>query len=187
VPILRIIIAVTGASGSIYARSLLEAARDKDIETHLIVTEAAKKVIKHELSGVEKLSDLADYVYDPDDLEAPLASGSFRMDGMVIVPASMKTIGAIANGYDSNLVTRAADVQLKERNLLILVPRETPLHTIHLENMAKLSMLGAVILPAMPAFYHNPRNIEELVNFITGKILDQLGVPNEMFKRWGSS
>lgn len=181
---LKLIIAVTGASGSIYAETLLKTAKNMNIETHLIVSKAAEKVIKHELGDVLKIKELANFTYKPDDLEAPLASGSFVVDGMVIVPASMKTIGALAHGYNSNLVTRAADVQLKERRPLIIVPRETPVHTIHLENMAKLSTLGAVILPAMPAFYHKPTTIEELVNFITGKIFDQLGITNDLFRRW---
>ena len=184
---MKLIVAVTGASGSIYAESLLKTAKNMQIESHLIVSKAAEKVIKHELGDVKKLEELANFSYNPEDLEAPLASGSFIVNGMIIVPASMKTIGALAHGYNSNLVTRAADVQLKERRPLVIVPRETPLHAIHLENMAKLSTLGAVILPAMPAFYHEPTTIDDLVNFITGKILDQLSVPNELFKRWTGS
>ncbi|MCW4049226.1 MAG: UbiX family flavin prenyltransferase [Candidatus Bathyarchaeota archaeon] len=184
---MKIIVAVTGASGTIYAKSLLEAAKSHGLETHLIVTDAAKKVAKHEIGGVNSLMELADHSYKPDDLEAPIASGSFRVDAMVIVPATMKTIGALAHGYNSNLVTRAADVQLKERRPLIIVPRETPLHAIHLENMAKLSTVGAVILPAMPGFYHDPQSVDDLVRFITGKIMDQLGIPNNIYKRWGEA
>lgn len=184
---MKLIVAVTGASGSVYAENLLKTAKKMEIETHLIISKAAEKVIKHELGSVNELKGLSDYIYGPDDLESPLASGSFVVNGMIIVPASMKTIGALAHGYNSNLVTRAADVQLKERRPLIIVPRETPLHAIHLENMAKLSTLGAVILPAMPAFYHEPATIDDLVNFITGKILDQLGVPNELYKRWAGA
>jgi 4-hydroxy-3-polyprenylbenzoate decarboxylase len=181
---LKLIVAVTGASGSIYADSFLKTAKKMEIEIHLIVSKAAEKVVTHELGNVKAFMELADYIYEPDDLEAPLASGSFAVNGMVIIPASMKTIAALANGYNSNLVTRAADVQLKEKRKLIIVPRETPLHAIHLENMAKLSTVGAVILPAMPAFYHRPTTIDDLVNFIIGKVLDQLGVQNELFKRW---
>jgi len=182
---LRLVVAVTGASGSIYAKNFLEAAKSHGIETHLIVTEAGKTVVGHELGGVEKLTVVADHTYNPQDLEAPLASGSFRVDGMVIVPATMKTVAALANGYNANLVTRAADVHLKERRPLIMVPRETPLHAVHLENMARLSRLGAVILPAMPGFYHHPESVDDLANFISGKILDQLGVPNNLYRRWG--
>jgi 4-hydroxy-3-polyprenylbenzoate decarboxylase len=181
----RLVVAVTGASGSIYAKNFLEAAKSQGIETHLIVTEAGKTVAGHELGKTEKLTELADFTYEPDDLEAPLASGSFRVDGMVIVPATMKTVAALAHGYNDNLVTRAADVHLKEHRPLILVPRETPLHAIHLENMARLSRLGAVILPAMPGFYHHPESIDDLASFISGKILDQLGVPNNLYRRWG--
>ena len=182
---MRLVVAVTGASGSIYAKNFLEAAKSHGIETHLIVTEAGKTVVGHELGGVEKLTVVADHTYNPQDLEAPLASGSFRVDGMVIVPATMKTVAALANGYNANLVTRAADVHLKERRPLIMVPRETPLHAVHLENMARLSRLGAVILPAMPGFYHHPESVDDLANFISGKILDQLGVPNNLYRRWG--
>ena len=185
-PGVRLIVAVTGASGSIYAKNFLEAAKSQDIETHLIITEAGKTVAGHELGDAETLKELADFNYEPDDLEAPLASGSFRVDGMVIVPATMKTVAALAHGYNANLVTRAADVQLKERRPLILVPRETPLHAVHLENMATLSRIGAVMLPAMPGFYHRPETVDNLASFISGKILDQLGVPNNLYRRWGS-
>jgi 4-hydroxy-3-polyprenylbenzoate decarboxylase len=184
-PSLKLVVAVTGASGSIYAKNFLEAAKSHGIETYLIVTEAGKTVAGHELGGVEKLTAIADHIYNPNDLEAPLASGSFRVDGMVIVPATMKTVAALAHGYNANLVTRAADVHIKERRPLIVVPRETPLHAVHLENMARLSRLGAVILPAMPGFYHHPESVDDLASFISGKILDQLGVPNNLYRRWG--
>jgi 4-hydroxy-3-polyprenylbenzoate decarboxylase len=182
---MRLVVAVTGASGTIYAHNFLEAAKSHGIETHLIVTEAGKTVAKHELGGIERLTDLADFTFEPQDLEAPLASGSFRVDGMVIVPATMKTVSALAHGYNANLVTRAADVHLKERMPLVVVPRETPLHAVHLDNMARLSRLGAVILPAMPGFYHHPESVDDLASFISGKILDQLGVPNKLYRRWG--
>lgn len=184
---MELIIAVTGASGIIYAKSLLESLKQHEINTHLIISEAAEKVAKHELEDIKQLEKLATNVYPPDNLEAPIASGSYQVDAMIIIPASMKTIGALASGYTHNLITRAADVQLKERRKLIVVPRETPLHTIHLENLTKLSQVGAVILPAMPGFYHNPETIEDLVNLITGKILDQLGIPNQVYNRWKQS
>ena len=184
---MELIIAVTGASGIIYAKSLLDALKQHEINTHLIISEAAEKVAKHELEDIKQLEKLATNVYPPDNLEAPIASGSYQVDAMIIIPASMKTIGALASGYTHNLITRAADVQLKERRKLIVVPRETPLHTIHLENLNKLSQVGAVILPAMPGFYHNPETIEDLVNLITGKILDQLGIPNQVYNRWKQS
>jgi len=181
----KLVVAVTGASGSIYAENFLRAAKSQGIETHLIVTDAGKTVVGHELGDSETLTGLADFTYEPNDLEAPLASGSIRVDGMVIVPATMKTVAALAHGYNANLVTRAADVHLKEGRPLIVVPRETPLHAVHLENMARLGRLGAVILPAMPGFYHNPESIDDLASFISGKILDQLGVPNKLYRRWG--
>jgi 4-hydroxy-3-polyprenylbenzoate decarboxylase len=181
---MRLVVAITGASGILYSQNFLEAARNHGIETHLIISEAAKLVAKHENVKIEELMALSDYYYTPKNLEAPLSSGSYRMDGMVIIPCSMKTLGALANGYAENLVIRAAEVQLKEKRPLILVPRETPLHTIHLENMSKLSRIGVVILPAMPGFYHNPKKLEHLADFITGKILDQLEIDNEKFKRW---
>ncbi len=184
---MKLIVAVTGASGLIYALSFLKAARKHDIETLLIITESARKVAKHEIKDIELLTKLASRTFEPNELTASIASGSFKVDGMVIVPSSMKTISALAHGYADNLVTRAADVQLKERRPLIIVPRETPLHASHLENMAKLSSLGAIILPAMPGFYHKPNSIKELVDFISGKILDQLGVENKLYKRWGSA
>lgn len=184
---MKLIVAVTGASGIIYALSFMKAAKKHDIKTHLIVTDSAKTVAEHEIGEIQPLFDLANHVYDPNELSAGIASGSYPIDGMVIVPASMKTIAALATGFSDNLVTRTADVQLKERRPLIVVPRETPLHTVHLENMAKLSSLGAVILPAMPGFYHKPEGIDDLVDFISGKILDQLRIKNKMFTRWGSA
>ena len=184
---MKLIVAVTGASGIVYAVSFLKAAKQHKIETHLIITDSAKTVAGHEIGDSKQITALANHVYDPDDMSVGIASGSYPVYGMVIVPASMKTIAALATGFTDNLVTRAADVQLKERRPLIVVPRETPLHTVHLENMAKLSSLGAVILPAMPGFYHKPESINDLVEFIAGKILDQLGVENNLYTRWGSA
>ncbi|MFC1803343.1 UbiX family flavin prenyltransferase [Thermoproteota archaeon] len=184
---MKLVVAVTGASGIIYAVNFLKASNKHDIETHLIITDSAKVIAKHEMGGIEQLVKLSKHVYCPDDMSAGIASGSYPVDGMVIVPSSMKTIAALANGFTDNLVTRAADVQLKERRPLVIVPRETPIHAVHLENMAKLSQLGATILPAMPGFYHNPKSIDDLVDFISGKILDQLGVSNKLYSRWDST
>jgi len=183
---MKVVVAVTGASGTIYAKGFLEAAKEHGIETHLIITDSGEMVAKHELGGVHGLVKLAHSVYDHKDLLTGIASGSHDVDAMVIVPCTMKSVSAIAHGFADNLVTRAADVQLKEGRSLILVPRETPVHAIHLENMAKLAHMGAVILLAMPGFYHYPKSVQDLVDFITGKILDQLGVKNKMYKRWGS-
>ncbi len=184
---MKLIVAVTGASGIVYALRFMKALKDQDIETHLTVTDSAKSVAAHEIGDIKQLTSLATHLYSPDDMLAGIASGSYPVDGMIIVPSSMKTIAALANGFADNLVTRAADVQLKERRPLIVVPRETPLHAVHLENMAKLSRLGATILPAMPGFYHKPETIDDLVDFIAGKILDQLGIEHSLFTRWGSA
>ena len=181
---MRLIVAVTGASGVIYAKRLLEELRDRDVEIHLIVSDAGRLVAEEELGGVEALEALADRVYDPNDLRAPPTSGSFRVDGMVIVPASMKTVAAIANGYADNLITRAADVQIKEGRRLIVVPRETPLSPIHLRNLLRLSLMGVRVLPASPAFYHKPESVRGLVDFIVGKILEQLGFSHDLYRPW---
>lgn len=182
---MRIIIAITGASGVIYGIRLLEILASRDVETYLIVSETAKKIIsietEHDPTYIESL---ATRVFSNDDMTAPIASGSFKFDAMVIIPCSMKTLGMIANGIADNLITRAADVAIKEGRKLILVPRETPLSAIHLENMLKLAKLGVVILPACPAFYHEPSKIRDLVDFIIGKVLDQLGIEHSLFKRW---
>jgi len=185
---MRLVIAITGCSGVVYGVRLLEACRKLGVETDLIVSQAAEKLLKLELGkNVKDIRRLATRNYSQDDLEAPLASGSVRTDGMVIAPCSMKTLGAIASGVADNLITRAADVTLKEDRPLVLVPRETPLNLIHLENMVKLRCAGATILPAMPGFYHRPKEISELVDFIVGKILDTLGVENQLYQRWCGS
>ena len=182
---MRLVVAITGASGIIYGKRFIEELKSRDIEVHLVVSDAAKKVADAELGEVDWAS-LSPHIYKPDELTAPIASGSFPIDAMVIVPATMKTIGALANGYCDDLISRAADVQLKEGRGLMIVPRETPLHAIHLENMAKLNRMGVTILPAMPAFYHKPKTMEQLVDFIVGKMLDQLGIEHELYRRWGS-
>jgi len=181
---MRLIVAVTGASGVIYAKRLLEELRKRDVEIHLIVSDAGRLVAEEELGGMEALEALADRVYDLSDLMASPTSGSFKVDGMVIVPASMKTVAAIANGYADNLITRAADVQIKEGRRLIVVPRETPLSPIHLRNLYRLSLLGVRVLPASPAFYHKPESVRELVDFIVGKILEQLGFSHDLYRPW---
>jgi 4-hydroxy-3-polyprenylbenzoate decarboxylase len=183
---MEIIVGITGASGVIYGKRLLEVLREKKIRVHLVISESAERVIEHEIGDRGLLERSAWRVYNPRDLGAPLTSGSFKVDRMVIVPASMKTIAAIASGYCENLIARAADVQIKERRPLIIVPRETPLNAIHLENMAKLSRLGVAILPAMPGFYHHPKSIGDLVDFVVGKILEQLNIDHDLYARWGS-
>ena len=182
------IVAITGASGVIYGKRLLEVLREKNIETHLIISRAGEKIIEHEL-GITKseLERLSNYAYEEDDLAAPLASGSFLTDGMIIIPCSTKTLAGIAHGYSENLILRAAEVSLKERRKLILVPRETPLSVVHLRNLLELSTQGVIIIPAMPAFYHKPKNISGLVDFIVGKVLDSLGIKHELFERYSKS
>jgi 4-hydroxy-3-polyprenylbenzoate decarboxylase len=182
---MKIILAITGASGVAYG---LELARSlKGHELHMVITSTAKGIMDEEAGGskpaMAELSKLGT-IHDEHSFDSPLASGSFLFDAMVVCPCSMKTLAAIANGYSSNLVARAADVSLKEHRKLILVPRETSLNAIHLENMLKLSKLGVVVLPASPAFYSKPKSINELVNFIVGRVLDQLGIPNKKYKRW---
>jgi len=184
-PGLRLVVAVTGASGTIYGRRLLEILHEKKIETHLIVSRAAEKVIKHELgTGKKDLERLATQVYDEDDLTAPLMSGSFKTDGMVIIPCSMKTLAGITHGFADNLIVRAADVTLKEKRPLVVVPRETPLSIVHLRNMLEAAKIGVFMVPAMPAFYHRPEKIDDLVNFIVGRVLDCLGIEHRLFKRY---
>lgn len=179
------IVAVTGASGSIYARHLLEQLKRGGHDTILLVSDEAKNVIKHENEDLQKLAELATQTYSEHDLDSPASSGSMKTAGMVVVPCSMKTISCIAHGLSGNAITRAADVTLKERRPLILVPRETPLSIIHLRNLVRVAEAGAVVLPAMPAFYTKPKTIEDMVDFVVGRILDQLNVPHSLFKRWG--
>jgi len=182
---LRLIVAITGASGVVYGKRLLEVLKEKRVETHLIVSKAAEKVIEHELEMTKKdMERLASHVYSVDDLSAPLMSGSFQTDGMIIIPCTMKTLAGIASGYSDNLILRAADVALKERRKLIVVPRETPLSVVHLRSMLEVAKLGIFVVPAMPAYYHKPKRIDDLVDFVVGKVLDCLGLEHKLFKRW---
>jgi 4-hydroxy-3-polyprenylbenzoate decarboxylase len=177
-----LIVAITGASGVVYGKRLLEVLREKKVETHLVVSKAAESVIEHELGMTKKdLERLARHVYCVDDLSAPFMSGSFRTDGMVIIPCSMKTLAGVAHGFSDNLVLRAADVTLKEGRRLVVVPRETPLSVVHLRNMLVVARLGVAVIPAMPAYYHRPKRIDDLVDFVVGKVLDCLGVEHRLF------
>lgn len=180
-----IVIGFSGASGIIYGIRLLEVLHSNNIQTYLIISEWAKKNIVIETpKTLEYVKSLSSVNYDNSKLDASVSSGSFLHDGMVIVPCSMKSLSSIANGYDDTLISRAASVTLKESRKLILVPRETPLSKIHLENMIKVQEAGAIILPAMPGFYHNPSSIDQIVDHLVGKILDQLKIKHELFKRW---
>lgn len=180
-----IVVAITGASGVIYGIRLLEALKDLNIENSLVISDAGKTVIESETSySVEDVIALADEYYDFDDLTASINSGSFKFESVAIVPCSMKTLSSIANGYGANTITRVADVCLKERRRIVIVPRETPLRSAHLQNMLTLSQEGAVILPAMPGFYSDHDTVDDQIDFIVGKILDSLKIENNLFKRW---
>ncbi|MDF9844292.1 MULTISPECIES: flavin prenyltransferase UbiX [unclassified Paenibacillus] len=182
---MRIVVAITGASGSIYGYSLIRSLHQLGVETYIIATGAGENVLGYEC-GI-KLQELEQYgtVLSNTDLFAPVASGSFKTDGMVIIPCSMNTLGAIANGMGDTLLNRAASVVLKERRRLVIVPRETPLHLIHLENMLRLARAGADIVPASPGFYNHPTEIWELVNFMNARVLDAFGIEHQLMKRWG--
>jgi len=181
----KIIIGITGASGVIYGIRLLEILNKLKIETHLILTNSAKKVLKHETHYTEKkIISMATHHHDESDIAASLASGSFKTDAMVIIPCSAKTLAGIATGYSTNLVLRAAEVCIKERRKLVLVPRETPVSYIQLKNMLHVTTAGAIVLPASPGFYHKPKNVNNLVDYVVGKVLDSLDIEHEIFKRW---
>lgn len=183
----KIIVGISGASGVIYGIRLLETLSKLDIETHLIMTQAALKNLKIETNfKKDEIESKASYVYDVENISAPIASGSFKVDGMVIAPCSIKTLSAIANSYSENLLIRAADVILKERRRLILLVRETPLHGGHLELMIKVTQMGGIIMPPVPAFYHLPKTIDDLINQTVGKVLDLFEINHNLFKRWGS-
>jgi flavin prenyltransferase len=182
-----LIVGITGGSGVIYGVKLIESLKSLNLETHLIISEWGEKTIKIETNiNIDYVKNLATRYYDNKNMAAPVSSGSFKTKGMVIIPCSMKTLASIANGLDDSLISRAASVCIKEGRKLVVVPRETPLSKIHLENMVKLSELGITILPAMPGFYFRPNTIDDLLSHIVGKVLDQFDIDNNMFKRWGS-
>lgn len=182
---MRIIVGITGASGALYGMALLRTLKDLGHEVHCTVSEYGWKVLEHECAVTEKdVKPLVAVLHPVEDVTASIASGSFRADAMCVAPCSMRTLGAIANGLAGNLLCRAADVMLKERKNLVLAVRETPLSPIHLENMLKLARIGVGIVPASPGFYHHPKSIDDLVAIMTGRILDSMGIENEMFARW---
>ena len=184
----RIIVGISGASGSAYGYMALQALRSiGGVETHLVLTGAARRTIELETEmSASDFEALADVAHRDDDLAAAISSGSFLTDGMLVVPCSMKSASAIAYSNNSNLLVRAADVCLKERRRLVLIVRETPLHLGHLRTLALLAEIGAVILPPIPAMYANPRSVDDIVAHTVGKALDQFGIANELFKRWRS-
>lgn len=181
----KLVLAITGASGAIYGIKLLEEAQKNKVETHLVISRWAKETIETETSyRVEQVKQMSSFCYEEDNLAAPISSGSFKWDGMVVAPCSMKTLSGIANGYTEGLIIRAADVAIKEKRPLVLLPRETPLNPIHLENMLKLARLGVSIMPPMPAFYSRPETIDDVVNQTIGRVMDQFGLENTLVKRW---
>jgi polyprenyl P-hydroxybenzoate/phenylacrylic acid decarboxylase-like protein len=182
----RLIVGVTGSSAPQLGYALLRALRALDaVEVHLVVSPGAACSIAAEMDATPELfTELADVVYDAGDLAAAISSGSFQTMGMVIMPCSMRSLAAIATGNTSDLLVRAADVCLKERRRLVVVPRETPLNLIHLRNMETITLAGGTILPPMPAFYHRPKTIEDLLNQTVGKVLDQFGIEHHLFERW---
>ena len=185
---MRLVIGISGASGAIYGIRALEALRNAGVETHLVLTRAARETIRIEtdLSAVD-VERLATQTYMIDDPTAKLAGGSFHTDGMIVIPCSMKTLGGVATGYADNLLLRAAEVTMKERRPLVLVVRETPLSLIDLENMAKVARAGATVLPAMPAFHNRPKTVDDLVNHVVGKAFDVLGISHNLAPRWSGS
>jgi len=184
----RIIVGITGASGVIYGITLLRLLREQKIETHLILSEAGKKNIGIETAyTVAETEALADAVYDNADMTSAPASGSFLTEGMAVVPCTIKTLSGIANSYTENLLIRAADVTLKEKRILVLAVRETPLHKGHLRLMSMAADMGAVILPPVPSFYHHPQTIDDIIRQTVGKIFDCLGIEHHLFRRWGQT
>ena len=181
----RIIVGLSGATGSIYGVRLLERLREMEVETHLVISRWGARTLAHETPYTrEFVESLATTVYPPGDMGAAISSGSFRTDGMIVAPCSAKTLAAIAHGVGDNLIHRAADVILKERRKLVLAIREAPLSEIHLENMLKLSRMGVVILPPLPAFYNHPRTIDDLVDHTVARMLDSFGLDVQGAARW---
>lgn len=182
---MRLIVGMTGATGAIYGVRLLERLRESAVETHLVISRWGARTLLHETPySKEQVEALATTAYAPGDMGAAISSGSFRTDGMIVAPCSAKTLAAIAHGYGDNLIHRAADVVLKERRRLVLAVREAPLSDIHLENMLKLSRMGAVMLPPLPAFYNHPRTIDDLVDHTVSRMLDQFGLDVSGVARW---
>ena len=183
----RIVVGISGASGVIYGLEMLKTLQDLGYESHVVLTEQARHNFLLETGhSLEEVEGAAFRLYDDHDLAAPISSGSFVTRGMVVIPCSIKSLSGIANSYGANLLVRAADVTLKERRPLVLVVRETPLHRGHLELMLTASSQGAVILPPVPAFYHKPETIADLIRHTLGKVLDCFDIPHQLFERWGA-
>lgn len=182
---MKVVVGISGGSGAIYGVSLLKALKELNIETHLVVTTMGEYVTNHECGvSLDELKGLATYYHDNKNFAAPIASGSFKVDKTIIVPCSMKTLSSVANGFSESLLSRACDVAIKEGRKLILVPRETPLSPIHLENMLKLSRIGVTIFPPSPGFYSHPETLEDIVLNMTGRLLDMMDIDNNLINRW---
>jgi 4-hydroxy-3-polyprenylbenzoate decarboxylase len=181
----RLIVGMTGSTGAVFGIRLLEALKHSEVESHLIISKWAQRTIEHETRHtIEQVRALATVVHSQGDMGASISSGSFITEGMVVIPCSVRTLGGIANGYGEHLVHRAADVILKERRRLVLVVRETPLSEVHLENMLKLARMGVVMLPPMPAFYNHPKTVDDVIDHIVFRVLDQFGIAVPFAKRW---
>lgn len=183
---MRLVVGISGATGVIYGIRLLQVLSElKDIETHLIISESGELCIKYETDWkIKDVKALANFSYGINSIEASIGSGSFKKDGMVVIPCSMKTLSALANSYDENLMIRCGDVTLKQRSTLVLVVRETPLHLGHLRNMTKAAEIGAVILPPIPAFYGKPKRIEDLIDHTVGRVLDMFKIDHNLYQEW---
>lgn len=181
----RIIVGISGATGAIYGIRLLEVLSRSDVETHLVISEAAQITIGTETPWtVKQVKAMAHTCYDNRDIGANISSGSFLNEGMVIIPCAMKTLSGIANSYNETLLIRAADVAIKEKRKLVIVPRETPLHKGHMKLMMSAADLGVTILPPFPAFYHLPKTIDDIINHLVGKVLDMFHIEHDLFHRW---
>lgn len=182
----RLIIGITGASGAIYGIRLLQALRELPVESHLVISRSAEMTIGYETNyKLRDVQQLADEIHSFPDVGAAISSGSFRTDGMIIAPCSVRSMSEIATGVTSNLLTRAADVVLKERKKLVLMLRETPLHSGHLRSLLSLSEMGAIIAPPVPAFYHNPQTLDDIINQSVGRVLDIFDLESPLVSRWG--
>jgi len=182
---MRLVVGISGATGAIYGIRTLQVLRTSQVETHLVLTDSAKRTIEMETSfSIKEVENLADYVHDNANIGASIASGSFKTDGMLIAPCAIKSLSALANSYNDSLLVRAADVMLKEKRKLVVIPRETPLHTGHLRLMLAVAEMGAVLLPPMPAYYHMPKTIDDIINQTVGKALDQFDIEHQLFSRW---
>lgn len=182
---MKLVVGISGATGAIYGIRLLQVLKTCQVESHLVMTDSAKRTIDMETTfSVKEVEKLADFIYDNRDIGASIASGSFKTDGMILAPCAIKSLSALANSYNDSLLIRAADVMLKEKRKLVVIPRETPLHVGHLKLMTAVAEMGAVVLPPMPAYYHMPKTIDDIINQTVGKALDQFDIEHQLFKRW---